>query len=277
MPTRRRVAATVRGGGQRCSPTSTLGRATPLRPSAFNLTRRCRKQGRVPGARSLSRSGPLRDGQRRHDLALVPHAAWKPVGDRAKLSWACGDGCTNGKPYGKDERGKRMKKVLMATALGTALLLSGCSESTGSAAAGPAATPSEALPFLGPSGLELESEQAARASLEAQRVAAEAAAAEAAAVEAAAAEAAAAEARRIADKAAAAERAAEAPDDGYVSDGLESACSDGTASIEECFGPGADADNNGVADVNEQPQGSGEAQYEYLCTPESPGYAPEYC
>jgi hypothetical protein len=115
------------------------------------------------------------------------------------------------------------------------------------------------------------------------------------AAQAAAAEAAAAEARRIADEAAtaraaaearadqqAAERAAQAPDetsedDGYVSDGLESACSDGTASIDECFGSGADADGNGIADVNEQPENSGEVQYDYLCNPESLGYAPEYC
>jgi hypothetical protein len=212
-------------------------------------------------------------------VARVPHSAGKPTSNRANLSYFHGPSALRRRAHGRvnpheARTGQRIMKVLMATALGTALLLSGCSGSTGSTTALPAATPSEALPFLGPSGLEVESEQAARASLDAQRVAAEAAAA---AAEAAAAEAAAADARRIAEEAAAAERVAEAPDDGYVSDGLESACSDGTASIEECFGPGADADGNGVADVNEQPPSSGEAQYDYLCTPGSPGYAPEYC
>ncbi len=32
---------------------------------------------------------------------------------------------------------------------------------------------------------------------------------------------------------------------------LEVRCSDGTATVEECFGPGADANGNGIADVNE--------------------------
>ncbi|MGY1695440.1 MULTISPECIES: hypothetical protein [unclassified Geodermatophilus] len=31
---------------------------------------------------------------------------------------------------------------------------------------------------------------------------------------------------------------------------LEVRCANGTASVEECFGPGADANGNGIADVN---------------------------
>ncbi|MGY1771936.1 hypothetical protein [Blastococcus sp. SYSU D00813] len=42
------------------------------------------------------------------------------------------------------------------------------------------------------------------------------------------------------------------PDDPYYdSSDLEVRCSDGTATVEECFGPGSDLDGNGVADVNE--------------------------
>ncbi|WP_448620403.1 hypothetical protein [Geodermatophilus sp. URMC 65] len=40
-------------------------------------------------------------------------------------------------------------------------------------------------------------------------------------------------------------------DDGYVSSDLEVRCSDGTATVEECFGPGSDLNGNGIADVNE--------------------------
>ncbi|MGY2005310.1 hypothetical protein [Blastococcus sp. SYSU DS1024] len=32
---------------------------------------------------------------------------------------------------------------------------------------------------------------------------------------------------------------------------LETRCSDGTATVEECFGPGSDENDNGIADVNE--------------------------
>jgi hypothetical protein len=32
---------------------------------------------------------------------------------------------------------------------------------------------------------------------------------------------------------------------------LKVRCSDGTATVEECFGPGADANGNGIADINE--------------------------
>lgn len=82
-------------------------------------------------------------------------------------------------------------------------------------------------------------------------------------------------------------------DDGYQSDGLESACADGTASVEECFGPGSDQNGNGVADANEYCDGtngpdciprayspgteggeeptSGETQHQYGC---EQGYIP---
>jgi septal ring-binding cell division protein DamX len=45
-------------------------------------------------------------------------------------------------------------------------------------------------------------------------------------------------------------------DDPFVAGGPESAdlevrCSNGTATIEECFGPGSDLNGNGIADVNE--------------------------
>ena len=39
--------------------------------------------------------------------------------------------------------------------------------------------------------------------------------------------------------------------DGYVSSDLEVRCSNGTATVEECFGPGSDLNGNGIADVNE--------------------------
>jgi hypothetical protein len=40
-------------------------------------------------------------------------------------------------------------------------------------------------------------------------------------------------------------------DDGYESSDLEVRCSNGTATVEECFGPGSDVNGNGIADVNE--------------------------
>jgi hypothetical protein len=168
-------------------------------------------------------------------------------------------------------------------------LLAGCGTEAGSAPPA-AATPSETVTFVGPSGLAIESEEAARAALEAQlveaeraeakRVAAEAAAQ--AAAEAAAQEAAqAAAARQAADEAAAAQAVIDAEgscppgwsfdqdqgcfnpdnagggdsyaegDDGFESSDLEVRCSDGTATVEECLGPGADLNGNGIADVNE--------------------------
>jgi len=144
-------------------------------------------------------------------------------------------------------------------------LLAGCGTDSEAAAPVPA-TPSATVAWIGPSGLEVESEQAARAALEAQRAETERLAAEAAAK--AAAEAAAqqaaqeAAARQAAEEAAAARRAAEEAaaaqartdaegDDGYVSSDLEVRCSDGTATVEECFGPGSDLNGNGIADVNE--------------------------
>lgn len=163
-----------------------------------------------------------------------------------------------------------------------ASLLLGCSSDPEVAA--PVAAPSPTVAFTGPSGLEVESEQAARAVLEAQRVEAERVAAETAARAAAeaAAEQAAAEraaaARRAAEEAAAAQAVIDAEggcppgwsfdevqgcfdpestdayvgeDDGYVTSDLEVRCSDGTATVEECFGPGSDLDQNGIADVNE--------------------------
>lgn len=39
--------------------------------------------------------------------------------------------------------------------------------------------------------------------------------------------------------------------DGYATDGLESACSTAKATVEQCFGPGSDKNDNGVADSNE--------------------------
>lgn len=39
--------------------------------------------------------------------------------------------------------------------------------------------------------------------------------------------------------------------DGYETDGLESACSTGKATVEQCFGPGSDKNGNGIADSNE--------------------------
>jgi hypothetical protein len=40
-------------------------------------------------------------------------------------------------------------------------------------------------------------------------------------------------------------------DEGSAGGDLESRCSDGTATVEECFGPGSDLNGNGIADVNE--------------------------
>ncbi|MGY1829041.1 hypothetical protein ACI8AA_01285 [Geodermatophilus sp. SYSU D01180] len=188
-----------------------------------------------------------------------------------------------------------MRSRLCVLAVLTVGLLAGCgpdSEATAPAAASsPAASASAAVGWVGPSGLEVESEDAARAALEAERVEAERVAAEAAQEAAAAAQqaAAAAAAQEAADEAAAAQRAAaeaaeqqaviEAEggcppgwyfddylgctqdtaggdssvggDDGYVSSDLEVRCSDGTATVEECFGPGSDLNGNGIADVNE--------------------------
>ncbi|MCA0143349.1 hypothetical protein [Blastococcus sp. LR1] len=165
-----------------------------------------------------------------------------------------------------------MRSHMPALAVLAVGLLAGCSS-----AADPApstAAPSSTVAWSGPSGLEIESEQAARAALEAQRVEAERVEAERLAVEAAARAAVeAATAQRAAEEAARAvidaeggcppgwyfddslgctkEDAASGSGDGYVSSDLEVPCSDGTATVEECFGPGSDLNGNGVADVNE--------------------------
>lgn len=179
----------------------------------------------------------------------------------------------------------RQGKLWVLTVAASVALMAGCSADAPTEVVEAAPEP-VALTFVGPSGLEQESEAAAQAVLAAQAqaaaeaaAAAEAQAAAEAEAQRAAEEAAAAAAQEAAEQAAAeaAESADENFDDGYVSDGLESACAQGTASIEECYGPGADADGNGVADVNEMPQSSGEYQYEWLCDPASPGYQPEYC
>ena len=151
----------------------------------------------------------------------------------------------------------------MITALASgALLLSGCSEAAPPREATAAASTVPTTQFEGPSGLEVESQQAARENLEAQRRAAEevrrqaeaaavaeaAAAAQAAAAQAAAAEAAAAKAARTESECFGYGCSPE--QDAEIND-LEVRCSDGTATIEECFGPGADENANGIADVNE--------------------------
>jgi hypothetical protein len=174
-----------------------------------------------------------------------------------------------------------MRSRLPALAVLT-VVLAGCSAVPASAPPA-AATPSATVAFVGPSGVEVESEQAARAALEAQRAEAERVAAEAAAQ--AAAEAAHQAAQAAAARQAAEEAAAQAVidaeggcppgwsfdetqgcfnpdnagsgdpnaegDEGYVSTDLEVRCSDGTATVEECFGPGSDLNGNGIADVNE--------------------------
>ncbi|WP_387993586.1 hypothetical protein [Geodermatophilus arenarius] len=142
---------------------------------------------------------------------------------------------------------------MIGTLTAGVLLLSACTEAAPSAA--PTATPTTptwAL-FESPSGLEVEAEQEARATLEEQRRAAEDQQQQA--------EAAAAAARAVAAEAAAGEEATVVEEEciGYgcspeqdaeIND-LEVRCSDGTATVEECFGPGADANGNGIADVNE--------------------------
>jgi hypothetical protein len=141
-------------------------------------------------------------------------------------------------------------------------LLAGCSTAAEPAPA--AAATSSTVAWSGPSGLEVESEQAARAALEAQRVEAERIEAEpqAAAVQRAAEEAA---AQAVIDAEGGCppgwyfddslgctkQDEASGWDDGYVSSDLEVRCSDGTATVEECFGPGSDLNGNGVADINE--------------------------
>ncbi|MGY1840568.1 MULTISPECIES: hypothetical protein [unclassified Modestobacter] len=140
-------------------------------------------------------------------------------------------------------------------------LLAGCG--TAADATAPAAPTSHAaVTWVGPSGSEVESEEAARMAVEAERAEAERLAAQAAAAQAAAALQAAA-AQRAAEEAAAArsdgaDAAADgelggsyAEDDGHVTSDLEVRCSDGTATVEECFGPGSDLDGNGIADINE--------------------------
>jgi hypothetical protein len=174
-----------------------------------------------------------------------------------------------------------MRSRLPSVALLAIGLLAGCS--TASEPAVPStATPSATVAFVGPSGLEAESEEGVRAALEAQRVEAERLAAEAAAQAAAqAASRQAAAARQAAEEAAAAQAVIDAEggcppgwyfddhsgctdpedvadsgpadegDDGYVPSDLEVRCSDGTATVEECFGPGSDLNGNGIADINE--------------------------
>ncbi|WP_448613603.1 hypothetical protein [Modestobacter sp. URMC 112] len=151
-------------------------------------------------------------------------------------------------------------------------LLAACS-SEPAAAPSASASASATAAFVSPSGLEVESEEAARAALTAQRVEAERVAAEAIALAAAQTAAAEAAARQAADEAAAAQAVINAeggcppgwsfddvqgcvnPDtaegDGYEFSDLEVRCSDGTATVEECFGPGSDLNDNGIADVNE--------------------------
>jgi basic membrane lipoprotein Med (substrate-binding protein (PBP1-ABC) superfamily) len=144
----------------------------------------------------------------------------------------------------------RAKRFALAIAAATALLAAGCSSQPDDTVEVTAPSVAAAA-FLGPSGLEVEQELGARQLLDAQ------AAAQAAAEAQAVADAAVAEAQRVADEAAAqaaadAEAAAQAEfDDGYVTDGLERACAQGTATIEQCFGPGMDLNNNGILDMDE--------------------------
>lgn len=174
----------------------------------------------------------------------------------------------------------------MSAALATAAACSSSEPPSGESA------PEQTIaPFPGPSGLERESEEAARAAIaEQQRLAAEVESTRIAAEAAARAKSArlAAEAEAIQQERLRAEEAAEAEaaaqqefeentGDDYVGDDREFRCSEGTATVAECFGPDSDLNGNGVADINEQPQSSGQTQYEYLCDPASPAYAPEYC
>ena len=153
--------------------------------------------------------------------------------------------------------------AVLAIGLLTSCTDAGPAESTAARASAPVA-------WEGPSGLETESEDAARVVVEGLRAEAERLAAEAA-TRAAAEQSA---AQRAAEEAAAqavidaeggcppgwyfddalgctSPEGAGEGDDGYVSSDLEVRCSDGTATIEECFGPGSDLNRNGIADVNE--------------------------
>lgn len=172
-----------------------------------------------------------------------------------------------------------MRSLLLTLAVLAHGLVAGCSDEP-EAVAPPVTAPSATVSWVGPSGLEVESEQAARAAIEAQRAETERLAAEAAArAEADRAAAAQAEADRAAADRAAEEAAAQAVieaeggcppgwyfddtlgctedggaghgDDGYVASDSEVRCSAGTATVEECFGPGADLNGNGIADVTE--------------------------
>jgi hypothetical protein len=152
-----------------------------------------------------------------------------------------------------------MRSRLPALAVLAVGLLAGCGTDSGEVEPA-AATPSTTVAWVGPSGAAVESEQAAGAALEAQRAEVERLAAEAtaqAAAEATAQQAVgAAAARRAADEAAAAQADIEArsgdpsgdEDAGYMSSDLEVRCSDGTATVEECFGPGPDSNGNGIAE-----------------------------
>jgi hypothetical protein len=166
-----------------------------------------------------------------------------------------------------------MRSPMPAFAVLAIGLLAGCSTAAEPAPA--AAAKSSTVAWSGPSGLEVEFEQAARAALEAQRVEAERIEAERIAAEAEAEAAAQAAAVQRAAEEAAAQAVIDAEggcppgwyfddslgctkqdeasgwDDGYVSSDLEVRCSDGTATVEECFGPGSDLNGNGVADINE--------------------------
>jgi hypothetical protein len=106
-----------------------------------------------------------------------------------------------------------MRRLLFAVMTGGAVLLSACAAEPQPSAVEPAGTATAEPVFEGPSGLELESEEAARAALEAQRVAAEAAAAAKAEAQRQAQEAAAAEAARAAAAEAEAETASSADEE----------------------------------------------------------------
>jgi nucleoid-associated protein YgaU len=166
-----------------------------------------------------------------------------------------------------------MRSHLPALAVLTVALLAGCSTDS------PSVAPSESRAEVGDAGraaledmsaavdrlaarvaARVAAEDAAAATAGVQQAAEEAAVAEQAAAIAAqqAAEAAAAAAAQRAAEEAAAAQAADGgsdpdveEDDGYVSSDLEVRCSDGTATVEECFGPGSDLNGNGIADVNE--------------------------
>jgi hypothetical protein len=132
-----------------------------------------------------------------------------------------------------------MRRLFLAAMTGGALLLSACAAELAAPTADQVSSTTPSPVFRGPSGLEVESEEAARTALEAQRIAAEASAA------AAAAAAADAEAQRRADDAATAQAARAAAEAAALAQTAPPA-------EEECIGYGCSPEQDAAINEGER-------------------------